>query len=130
MFRRLTAATIVLTSLLGVALPALAWSAGRPMHDCCSGDPAAPCSGSADTGLPANPSAKCCAATAPAVLIAVSRASPERVLDATSAGNLVSVPWPVLPSATARSWPVVAPPHPSWHADASLTYLHTARLRL
>ena len=123
--RRLSAILGVWLSLLGVAMPALACSAG--VEACCPEGKSLPCNG---IGLQATAPFSVCCSAGPTSTSALA-VKPNRDVD--SSLKFTTATLPAVSNSTADT-PAAQPffPYslPVQRADASLTYLRTGRLRL
>jgi hypothetical protein len=131
MIRRLAASLLLWVGVLALASPVLACgSPESPPRDCCPEGMPSPCGGTdAPAAVPV-----CCAAlpiVTQAVTVEAPRAQHEQPLDPGSPDPLLLAVW--LHSIAAAADPS-APPSVSCELDlgrtATLTYLHTGRLRL
>jgi len=132
MFRRVISIVLVCASLLGLAHPLMACAAAMQTSDCCTGDPASGCTTDSAPML-TGAGTLCCAAvpaSSASSLALPTRSDDQAVLPAGSHA-------PVLINAFDDNFKrgftpsALASAHASSNrADASLTYLFTARLRL
>lgn len=128
--RRLTAILTIWLSLLGVAMPVLACSAGVTGDGCCPARTQSPCGGgelqsNATIGL-------CCSAgpTSAYVLSVDPSRSVQSSLHPGTPGHLVGSGWTTTGPGSAAARLVFPSSIPTHRADAALTYLRTGRLRL
>lgn len=132
MFRRLIAIFLLCASLLGLAQPLMACAAAMSASDCCSGDPASGCTTDATPVLVAT-SGSCCLATPAAPtssFVAPSRSVDETLLGAETPGSFHSASVPGGDGRTITTCSSVRAAGAARATAATLTYLHTARLRL
>lgn len=129
MLRRLTAILAIWVSLLGVAMPVLACSAGE---GCCPALTQPPCAGgvgelqwNATVGV-------CCSAgpTSAYVLSADTRRSVQSSLHPGPPDHLAASGWASTEPGNTNARLILLSSIPTHRADASLTYLRTGRLRL
>jgi hypothetical protein len=127
-FRRLTAAAIVLASLLGAAAPVLACSSTAASSHCCGEGSPAPCTDGDNCLLGVLPGAVHCYVSQPAAatkfVVDSGRSGCERLDHAPATDPRLDA----RPAAAERAGPV--PPSFAASRAATLTYLRTARLRL
>jgi hypothetical protein len=130
-FRRLAASLMLWVGVLALASPVLACGAvSTPVRDCCPEGAPSPC----DNGGGSQGIAACCAAApiaSSAAAIESSRSQHERSPDSESPDPLILSAWFdtfVAPTAPEPLLYLLAGPPPG--RDATLTWLHTGRLRL
>ena len=128
MFRRLTASLVLLACLLGIVQPALACANAAWRTDCCPGGSTGGTDQRMHPPSPGMDAHSCC------TLRAAVTPSPSTIRGRTDQGQASAPPAAVdLPTMApfghllALRAPVVQLPD---HLNKSLTYLHTARLRL
>jgi hypothetical protein len=127
--RRLIASLVLVACLLGIVQPALACANNASRTDCC---PAGASAGSGERMCPASPSIEaygCCALPAAGTSsVAAVRA---RAPQGHASGSPVALDVPMgVPLGQHLSAPRTAAAPIRYHANESLTYLLTARLRL
>lgn len=132
MLRRLSAILVLCVGLLTIGGPAAACALASATSDCCPSG-GQPC-GDGGSGAPVSPEASACCFTAPtpssAAAAEAPRARASLDLHASGPDPYLSLAWLL----TLHPWESIAAPaiHPpdGRAVDASLTYLHTLRLRL
>ena len=132
MFRRLTAIFLVCASLFGLVQPLMACTADMSMCDCCPGNPASGCT--TETMPAVTVEGGACCAVSPAAATA-SFAAPLRSVDQPLHDGGAPDPFlitrldtrpDIVFSTCVHAFTLREAPR----ADATLTYLYTARLRL
>ncbi|MEP7244320.1 MAG: hypothetical protein ABI885_11595 [Gammaproteobacteria bacterium] len=132
MLRRLSAILVICVGLLTIGGPAAACALASATSDCCPTN-GQPCD-DGGSGTTVNPGASACCFTAPtpgtAATAEAPRARASLDLHASGPDSCLPLAWLL----TLHPWesiasPAIRPPD-SRAADASLTYLHTLRLRL